>query len=184
MRCSGGWPQPNVAAGAGCATCPRSVHPPPCLSFCCVSAADAAHVRLPPVLHTGLDGCGSTLMVLVGEGLADNNSFVSPFVSSFTKMYEPQAILLTSEEGTVTPPTDAEAAAAAASGDLDTAWLGCIVAANAVMAGTFVQVGGGWGRTVGEGDSAYRARLRCATTGALPCEAFRPAKGRARPVCR
>lgn len=80
------------------------------------------------------------MLVLVGEALADNNSYVSPLVSSFTKQYEPQDILLTAREGTVIPPTAAETAAAAAGGDPDTAWLGCIVAANAAMAGTLVEV--------------------------------------------
>jgi len=91
------------------------------------------------------------IMVLVGEGLAGNNSFVSPLVSSLTKQFQPQDILLTPREGTVVPPTAAEAAAAAASSNPDTAWLGCIVVANAVMSGTLVAVRRAGTRTRGEG---------------------------------
>ena len=95
---------------------------------------------MPTCPAAGLDGCNSTTLVLVGEALSGNNSFVSPLVSSFTKQYKPQDILLTAKQGIVIPPTAADAAAAAASSNPDSAWLGCIVAPNAAMAGTLVEV--------------------------------------------
>lgn len=80
------------------------------------------------------------LLVLVSQGLSPNNSFVSPLVSSYTKRGASQDLLVQATEGTVIPPTAAELEAAAASSDPDSAWLGCIVAPRAVMAGALVEV--------------------------------------------
>lgn len=96
--------------------------------------------------HTGLDGCGPAAFVLTSEAPSPNNTFVSPVVSSFAKRGSPQDVVLLASEGTVIPPTAAEAEAAAASTDPDSAWLGCIIAPHTIMAGTLVQVraaGGG-----------------------------------------
>ncbi len=95
---------------------------------------------LPSRPGTGVDGCGSMLLVLVSQGLSPNNSFVSPLVSSYTKRGASQDLLVQATEGTVIPPTAAELEAAAASSDPDSAWLGCIVAPRAVMAGALVEV--------------------------------------------
>ena len=95
-----------------------------------------------PLCAAGLDGCSPPAYVLTSEAAAANNSntFVSPTVSSYTKRGSPEEVALRASEGTVFPPTAAEAEAAAASPDPDSAWLGCIIAPNAIMAGKFVQV--------------------------------------------
>lgn len=97
-----------------------------------------------PVLRfrPGLDGCSPPAYVLTSEAAAANNSntFVSPTVSSYTKRGSPEEVALRASEGTVFPPTAAEVEAAAARPDPDSAWLGCIIAPNAIMAGKLVQV--------------------------------------------
>jgi hypothetical protein len=134
----------QAVLGADLPECPGSQLPGRC-GFNTLMDAGRTCIRLDAcnginVFWNGTDGCGPAAFVLTSEAPAANNTFVSPVVSSYAKRGSPQEVVLRASEGTVIPPTAAEAEAAAASPDPDSAWLGCIIAPHTIMAGTLVQV--------------------------------------------
>lgn len=121
----------------------------------------------PRPLAPGTDGCGAPMLVLLSAAPAADNSVVSPTASTYTRLAlaSPSDLVLRAADGSVIPPTAAEAAAAAASPAPDTAWLGCIVAGHAIMAGNVAGVVDGV-------PSALACCRACRARGAAACNVW------------